>query len=311
MRSEVKQDPQRARQGGVPYPFEKDAERSNGWLSGPVDRRCNNGSVVRLLACACATAALLVVGPALTIASRLAPIVPAFDRPAATVGERVTVRASGFASRKPLRVYLAPRAEASRIRGPFDRRLHFVGVLNPRSGRASTTFVLPPLSSGGYAIWCRGCRSSALLSVTMPAATPDSCPTTMPSSRLPAGLPPGSWLGNGLLWTWHPPGGVWNVPPSLVQPDGTLFNKQQWVAKPMFGKLAVRLERLDLPTTAVTVVTVSGHLSGWGGPSWAARMRFPTPGCWLVQGRVKDVALSYVVKVVLQPSPRKRVDAEL
>ena len=208
-------------------------------------------------------------------------------------------------STKPLRIYLTPRTELSKVRGPFDRRLHFAGVLNPRNGRAATTFVLPPLATGRYAIWCLGCRSSGPLNVTMPTATAEFCPATLPSSRLPRGLPSGSWLGNGLLWTYQPPGGVWNVPPRLVQPDGTLFNKQLWAAKPMFGKLTVRLERLDEPTPAVTVETVSGSLSGWGGPSWAARMRFPTPGCWLVRGRVADIALSYVVEVVLAPTAQR------
>lgn len=70
----------------------------------------------------------------------------------------------------------------------------------------------------------------------------------------------------------------------------------------MFGKLEVTLERLDAPAPLVNVETVSGQLSGWRGPSWAARMRVPSEGCWLVRGRVADVALSYVVKVVLQPA---------
>ena len=254
--------------------------------------------MARLFACICATSALLAAGAA----GAPVPVVPTFDRPAATVGERVTVRAAGFVSRKPVRVYLAPRAEVSRIRRPLDRRLHFVGVLNPTNGRASATFVLPPLASGRYAAWCTGCRPRATLQVTMPAATPDFCPATPPSTSLPRGLSSESWLGNGLLWTWQPPDGVWNVPPNLVQPDGTLFNKQLWVAKPMFGKLAVWFERIDVPAPAVVADTVEGRLAGWPGPSWAARMRFPGPGCWLVRGRVDDVALSYVVKVEVPSS---------
>jgi hypothetical protein len=249
----------------------------------------------------CATSALFAAGAA----GAPAPVVPSFDRPAATVGERVTVRAAGFASRKPVRIYLAPRAEVSKIRGPLDRLLHFIGVFNPRIGRAAATFVLPPLASGRYAVWCTGCRPRATLQVTMPAATPDFCPATAPSTKLPQALARtagGSWLGNGLLWTWHPPGGVWNAPPSLVQADGTIFNKQLWMARPMFGKLAVTLERLDAPASVVTVDTVEGRLAGWPGPSWAARMRFPSPGCWLVRGRVADVALSYVVQLELPSS---------
>ncbi len=258
------------------------------------------GAVARLLAGMCVTLALLASGAA----AAQAPVVPRFDRAAATVGERVVVRASGFPSRKPLRVYLALRTDVASIRGPLDRRLHFVGVFNPRNGRASTTFVLPPLSSGRYATWCVGCRPQATLQVTMPAATPDFCPTTPPSSRaVPAGLSQTfQWHGNGLLWTLASPDGVWNAPPRLVQPDGTIFNKQLWVSRPMFGNLSVQLRRLDAPAPAVNVETVSGQLSGWNGPSWAARMRFPSVGCWLVRGRVADVALSYVVKVVLEPA---------
>jgi hypothetical protein len=244
----------------------------------------------------CATLAFLAAGAA----GAPTPIAPSFDRPSATVGERVTVRATGFASRKPVRIYLAPRAEVAQIRRPLDRRLHFVGVLNPRRGRPSATFVLPPLASGRYAVWCAGCRPRATLQVTMPATTPDFCPATSPSSRPPWELVSGSWLGNGLLWTWQPPDGVWDVDPRLIQDDGTIFNKQIWVARPMFGKLAVRLERLDLAVPSVTVDTVAGSLAGWPGSSWAARMRFPAAGCWLVRGRVDDVALSYVVEVVLE-----------
>jgi hypothetical protein len=255
--------------------------------------------VARLVVAVSATVALLAAGAAAVPS----PILVHFDRPAATAGERMTLHATGFASRKPLRVYLVPRADARAVHRPLDARLHFVGVLNPIDGRASTTFTLPPLSSGSYAAWCVGCRSPASLRVTMPAASADTCPTTMPSARLPRGLS-GSWLGNGLLWTWHPPGGVWNVDPRLVAPDGALFNKQIWVAKPMFGNLSVRLERLDARAPVVQVVTVSGTLSSWGGPSWAARMRFPAPGCWLVHGRVADLALSYVLKVVA-PAPRR------
>lgn len=253
--------------------------------------------MARLLACVCATLALLAAGAV----GAPAPVVPTFDRPAATVGERVTVQAAGFASRKPVRIYLAPRAEVSKIRGPLDRRLHFVGVLNPRSGRAAT-FMLPPLASGRYAVWCTGCRPRATLQVTMPAATPDFCPATPPTSVAP---PPGlnrafRWHGNGRLWTFAWPDGIWKVPPNVVQPDGTIFNKQLWAARPTFGKLAVTLIRLDAPAPVVNVETVSGQLSGWAGPSWAARMRFSSPGCWLVRGRVDDVALSYVVEVVLE-----------
>lgn len=254
--------------------------------------------MARLFACASATAALLAAGAA----GAPVPVIPSFDRSAATVGERVTVRAAGFASRKPVRIYLAPRADVSKIRRPLDRRLHFVGVLNPRSGRASATFVLPPLASGRYAVWCAGCHSRATLRVTMPATTPGFCPATPPTSVAP---PPGlnrafQWHGNGRLWTFASPDGVWKVPPRLVQPDGTLFNKQLWAARPTFGRLAVALTRLDAPAPALNVETVSGSLAGWNGPSWAARMRFPSPGCWLVQGRVEDVTLSYVVEVVLE-----------
>jgi hypothetical protein len=139
----------------------------------------------------------------------------------------------------------------------------------------------------------------------MPETTAGFCPVTPASAKAPAslvGVAGGSWLGNGLLWTWHPPGGVWKVDPRLVQPDGTLFNKQIWIARPMFGKLSVRLERLDAPAPGVQVETVSGTLSVWSGPSWAARMRFSSAGCWLVRGRVADVALSYVIEVVAPPS---------
>ena len=35
--------------------------------------------------------------------------------------------------------------------------------------------------------------------------------------------------------------------------------------------------------------------------SWASAVEFPSEGCWRLTGRVQDVSLSYVVKVVAAP----------
>jgi hypothetical protein len=34
---------------------------------------------------------------------------------------------------------------------------------------------------------------------------------------------------------------------------------------------------------------------------WASAVKFPSEGCWRLTGRVGDIALSYVVKVVATP----------
>jgi hypothetical protein len=42
---------------------------------------------------------------------------------------------------------------------------------------------------------------------------------------------------------------------------------------------------------------VWGHDS-YGRGGWASAVKFPSEGCWRISGRVRDITLSYVVRVI-------------
>ena len=179
-----------------------------------------------------------------------------------------------------LRIYLAP--VTATIRGRLDSRLHFVGVL-PR-GRRKLVFVVPPLDTGTYRIWCKGCTKRVLVRVR---TTGDPCWVTR--GRTP--------YGNGLLSTSVLVEGLVVIGPNRVTERGLWWTKLGWSVKPWSVNrldLSVVLTRLDGPASVRRVESVLGD-NGW---SWAARMYFPSEGCYRVTGRVEDVALSFVVQVV-------------
>lgn len=215
-------------------------------------------------------------------------------------------------------------AIAEEVRSRFDPRLHFVGSLRTDSnGRGVLAFTVPPLDSGTYAaaVWCPGCarnsrgrtffvlglrpqtvsryRPLMLLRVAAQAATAQTCPVTIPNGKRPLGPMPRRH-GNGLLWSGLPSDGTVVVSPDRFDPDGSIFwTKLIWIARGVYGGgLNVQVQRLDAPAPVLQTDVVSGHLSGWSGPSWAARMRFSSEGCWKVTGRLDDVSLSFVVHVV-------------
>jgi hypothetical protein len=67
--------------------------------------------------------------------------------------------------------------------------------------------------------------------------------------------------------------------------------------------LAVAMERPDVPGPRLRIETVRGwpQNSGFrGSGSWAARLHFPSVGCWRVTGRVWDVRLAFVVNVAIR-----------
>lgn len=244
-----------------------------------------------------------------------------FEPTAAKAGDVVTARTGGtpksFTLRqrvrpfqRPIRLYLVPNQLARDVHNRFDQRAHFVGSLVPdRNGRGLLRFTVPPLESDRYTVgaWCPGCapysrgrtwsvihvtardvvpryRPLMLLRVTVPPAKP--CPVTRPNG--------GYWHRNGFL-SARVGTGVFEFTPDRVGPDGTLFEKQIWRASGVWGDLIVRFQRLDVPGPALTAQTVSGH-----DRSWAARLRFPSEGCWKVTGRLDDITLSFVVKVLIR-----------
>lgn len=85
-----------------------------------------------------------------------------------------------------------------------------------------------------------------------------------------------------------------------------MATKQIWWAAgtPSWADLAVWIRRLDVLGPKLPAQTVRGWWpqgSGFrGSGSWAARLHFPSEGCWKVTGRVRDVSLAFVVEVVIR-----------
>lgn len=229
----------------------------------------------------------------------------------ASAGERVTVRLAGTPARftraqrqkplrPPIRLYVVPEHAAGDVRNRFDPRLHFVGTIVPdRRWRGVATFTTPPLDTGDYALaaWCPGCPKArrgpafgvadgtAALSLVLPDAA-DGCPVTRRRA------------GNGLLST------VLSADGSLVarrESDGTLFQKLFWLPHGMTEQLSVQGERLDVPDAPMQVLGVNWGTASTGPAargSWATAVLFPSEGCWRITGRVADVSLTYVARVV-------------
>lgn len=244
-----------------------------------------------------------------------------FKPTTARSGDLVTVRLGGTPPtftldlrekpfRRAMRIYLVPNGVAGELRSRLDPRLHFVGLLVPdRDGRGLLTFKAPPLDTAPYAVaaWCPQCARNSfgktffvlhvtpftlsrfpgtLLRLTMPSAA-ETCPVTKGT------------YGNGLLSTGVP--GDHGVLGARREPDGTLFQKLWWLpSKGFTGVLTVRGERLDVPGQ-MRVLGVNWGYSSDGRGSWASAVAFPSEGCWRISGRVRDVTLSYVVRVVASP----------
>src|SRR5918996_1547157 len=89
------------------------------------------------------------------------------------------------------------------------------------------------------------------------------------------------------------------------EPDGTLFDKLGWLPKKDWGgNLTVRGERLDGPGKMRVLRVNWGHVyvnGRKGRGSWMTPVTFSSEGCWRITGRVRDITLSYVVKVVARP----------
>lgn len=265
---------------------------------------------------------LAVLGSAVVVASVLAASAHAalfflIDPTAVEPGDRVTIRLGGTPEaftaedrqpplQRPMRIYLVPVESAGSVRGRFDPRLYFVGSLRPdRNAHGALTFAMPALDPGTYAVaaWCPGCatfrRGRAFWIQTVPAASRyrDEMAVRLrwpaAAKRCPVTRGP---YGNGLLSTSLPrPDGTLPV----VRKDGTLFQKLPWTPhRGLTGRLTVRGERLDAPSPPLKVLNVFWGYSSTGKWSWASPVEFPSEGCWRISGRVNDVILTYVVRVV-------------
>jgi hypothetical protein len=251
--------------------------------------------------------------------SALAALFFLFKPTTAKPGDAATVRLGGtpanFTSRqrkqpfgRAIRLYLVPSEVARTVKSRFDARLHFIGSIVPdRNARGILSFTVPPLDTADYglAAWCPGCaqfsrgrtffvqtvprvrryRDLMGLRIELPPAA-ETCPVTR------------GRYGNGLLSTAVP--GSDGVLVARRDPDGTLFQKLGWLPRLGFGgTLMVRGERLDAPSPPMRVLSVNwGHSLSTGRGSWMSAVTFPSEGCWRISGRVRDVSLSYVVRVV-------------
>jgi hypothetical protein len=220
-----------------------------------------------------------------------------FEATTARPGERVTVRPVQRVSLSPhVRLYLVRADVARRVRSRLDSRLHFIGSLRLRATRSALTFTVPPLESGSYTVaYSRGrtfsARSDRRLKLFAPPATADACPVTTPNGNTPPRLKPGRWYGNGVLWTMLPPGSV--------IADDSLSWKLGWLPTGIGGTLSVQGRRIDARSAPMDVLDVNwGYNTSNGRGGWASAVVFPSEGCWKITGRVEDVSLSYVVKVV-------------
>jgi hypothetical protein len=240
-----------------------------------------------------------------------------FSPAAAKPGDVVAVRTGGTPTsftaaqrkrplRPPIRIYLVPQDVAGEVRSRFDPRISFVGSLVPdRDTHGLLSFRAPPLDTGSYAVaaWCPGCAAYSRGS-TFFVLTPVASSRFQRQMTLRLHLPPASErcpvtrgsYGNGILSTSVP--GPDGVLATRRDPDGSLFQKLWWLPKRGFGgKLVVVGERLDAPGR-MTVHSVNWGHSSDGRGSWASAVSFPSEGCWRLMGRVGDVSLSYVVRVV-------------
>jgi hypothetical protein len=263
----------------------------------------------------------LAVLSAATATSAGAALFFLFTPTSARSGELVSIRLGGTPAgftagqrqkplRPPIRVYLVRENIADDVRSRLDRRLHFVGTIVPdRRSRGVLTFPAPPLDSGTYvaAAWCPGCArysaGQALFASGLPEVSryreqlavrlelpTETCPVTK-------GAGADERYGNGLLSTR-----VASIGTLIVQreADGTLFTKLGWLPhKGLRGTLTVTGERLDAPGRMRVLGVYWGYASSGPGAhgSWASAVEFPSEGCWRISGRVRDVTLTYVVRV--------------
>jgi hypothetical protein len=119
--------------------------------------------------------------------------------------------------------------------------------------------------------------------------------------------------GNGELWTslWVWGEGVVLVPPSHIQPDGTLgpMKWPWWRGVP--GQLQIEGRRLDAPAPPlqaymgelridVPVATPSEFEAVYTETAFhPTGLVFPTEGCWEITGRVGEASLTFIVWVAV------------
>jgi hypothetical protein len=131
--------------------------------------------------------------------------------------------------------------------------------------------------------------------------TPVACPVTAPNGQQPPsgenvfGRGRGGHGNDGLwtnLWTWGE--GVVQVPPTHVNPDGSLGGMKWPWWRDVPGRLSIEGRRLDADAQPLRVEVPDGYGERGFQPSG---LIFPTTGCWEVTGRAGDASLTFVVRV--------------
>jgi hypothetical protein len=183
----------------------------------------------------------------------------------------------------------------------LDSRLSFVGFVGALR-QARTTFTVPPLEPGTYAVayWCRDCHPrgravglAAAPKLRVDAPVGEACPINTPNGRRLPGAPALD------VWTYHGNGAI----AALLPRNGILVTnaagglKMPWVARDGLGTgFSVQYRTYQSSVPARVAQAVPGTLTGYDGPSWASRLSLE-PGCWQITARLSDVSLSFVVQV--------------
>jgi hypothetical protein len=138
-----------------------------------------------------------------------------------------------------------------------------------------------PVSSAGTRV-VNGCT------VTVPAPVPAS------ESWAPSLFGSGFSYGNATLWVGGlGTGGVIEVGPGQIEPDGSLRTKFGWW-RGASGSLTITGRRLD-GNAPPAKAEVPG---GYGDSGFqASGVTFPTPGCWEVTGELAGSRLTFVTLV--------------
>jgi hypothetical protein len=96
------------------------------------------------------------------------------------------------------------------------------------------------------------------------------------------------------------------VAPSRVEPDGSIGWKFGWMPAGIDVRpgLTVSGRRLDVASLPLRVRGVNWGYSctptGRSRGGWASAVSFPSAGCWKITGRVQDISLSFIVRVVVR-----------
>ena len=258
-------------------------------------------------------ATLLVLAAALAAAETAvggvapAPVVR-FEPAWAEAGQFVSVQLTGAprGNRKPVRLYLYRRGVGAEPRSRLDPRLHFLGLVAPDTrGRGALGVRMPPLGTGTYsvAVSCPGCAGPRGSGVSVPSGTSVRVVTPTPGLTAARRRRRAGWAGRGRGCTATgssrsssaPTERTWASENRTVRSPTSSAGSHERVST---GRLAWTGQRLDAPSPPMRVLAVTWGYSSAGKGSWASAVVFPSEGCWRLTGRVEDVSLTYVVRVV-------------